>query len=116
MAIGPEPRTRMRWRSVLRGTGDLPDEVVEELERVVRPRPRLRVVLDAAGGHIEQADALHRAVVEVEARELDGAVIGLATDRRVGQRPLDREAVVLRGDRDPPRAQVLDRVVGAAVA
>ena len=30
--------------------------------------------------------------------------------------PRDREAVVLRGDRDPAGAQVLDRVVGAAVA
>src|SRR5919112_6031945 len=115
MTIGPEPSTRILWRSSRLGMRrlDLADELVEQPERVVRPRSRLRVVLHAAGGHVEQADALDRAVVEVHVREL-----GLA---EVGLQPLPgltahREAVVLRGDRDPARAQVLDRVVAATVA
>src|SRR3712207_6421366 len=103
MTIGPDPSTRMRWRSVLRGTGDLLHEVVEEVERVVGARACFGVVLHAAGGHVEQPDALDGSVVEVEARELDSAVVRVEPDRRVVQAPLDREAVVLRGDRDPPR-------------
>ena len=54
--------------------------------------------------------------------ELGGAEVGLPADRLVAlDRALaaagpDREAVVLGGDLDPPGRQVLDRVVGAAVA
>jgi hypothetical protein len=71
------------------------------------------VVLDAAGGHVEQPQPLDGAVVEVHVRELGLAEVGLQP--RAGLAP-DREAVVLRGDRDAVGAQVLDRVVGAAVA
>ena len=56
------------------------------------PGPGLGVVLDAAGGHVEQADALDRAVVEVHVGELGGAELGL--DDLAGL-PGDREAVVL---------------------
>src|SRR5687767_1552415 len=102
MTIGPEPSTRIRRRSsrlgMAGGLPDLGDEVVEEVQRVVRPGPRLRVVLDAPGGDVERPDALDGAVVEVEARELHGAVVGLTADRRVLQAALDGEAVVLRGD------------------
>ena len=54
--------------------------------------------------------------------ELGGAEVGLPAHRLVvlerarAVGPGDREAVVLRGDLDPPGRQVLDRVVGAAVA
>src|SRR3712207_3909849 len=98
MTIGPEPRTRIRWRSSLRGTGDLLHELVEEPERVVRTGSGFGVVLHAAGGDVEQPDALDRPVVEVEARELDVPEVGVDADRRLLEAPLDREAVVLRGD------------------
>src|SRR5688572_12646801 len=115
MTIGPEPSTRIFWMSSRLGTGGLEqrDELVEQSERVVRAGARLRVVLDAPGRDVEQADALDRAVVEVHVRQLAGAEVGL--DPLAGL-PAHREAVVLRGDRDPARPQVLDGVVGAAVA
>src|SRR3954452_20859297 len=114
MTIGPEPRTRILWRSSLRGMGrEQVDELVEEAEGVVGAGARLGVVLDAAGGDVEQADSLDRVVVEVHVGELRGAELGLDDlPRRSG----DREAVVLAGDRDPAGPEVLDRVVGAAVA
>src|SRR3954451_23400806 len=113
MTISPEPSTRILFRSSRLGTRDGPDELVEQMQRVVRPRPRLRVVLHAAGGHVEQADALDGAVVEVHVRELGLAEVRLKSRPRLA---LDREAVVLRRDRDAPVAQILDRVVRAAVA
>ena len=82
----------------------------------------LGVVLDGGAGDVAQDQALDRAVVEVQLRELGDAEVGLPADRlvaldpRLAARALDREAVVLGGDVDPPRLQVLDRVVGAAVA
>src|ERR671921_169878 len=112
MTIGPEPRTRILWMSSLRGTRDLPHELVEQVHRVVRPRPGLRVVLDAAGGHVEQPDALDRPVVEVHVRELRLPELRLQALPRLAA---DGEPVVLRGDGDAARAQVLDRVVGPAV-
>src|SRR4051794_5938718 len=113
MTIGPEPRTRILWRSSLRGMGEQLDELVEEAEGVIGAGARLGVVLDAAGGDVEQADSLDRVVVEVHLGELRGAEVGL--DDLAG-RSGDREAVVLARDRDPAGPQVLDRVVGAAVA
>src|SRR4051794_28687033 len=112
MTIGPLPSTRILWRSSLRGNEAL-QELVEEAEAVVRPRPRLGVVLHAAGRDVERPDALDRAVVEVDVGELDGADLRLDPLAGLAR---DREAVVLRGDGDPAGAQVLDRVVGAAVA
>src|SRR4051794_10752348 len=113
MTIGPEPRIRILWRSSRRGTGQLPDEVVEEADRVVRAGPGLGVVLDAAGRDVEQADALDRAVVEVDVRELGLAEVALQALTGLSTH---REPVVLRGDGDPSRAQVLHGVVGPAVA
>src|SRR5215211_3933565 len=102
MTIGPEPRTRILARSSRLGMGrEAVDELVEQAQRVVRAWPCLRVVLDAAGGDVEQPDTLDRPVVEVHVRELGGAERGL--DPLAGL-PLHREAVVLRRDRDPPRA------------
>src|SRR5213596_2840623 len=112
MTIGPEPSTRILCRSSLRGM-ERPDELVEQPEAVVRPRAGLGVVLHAARRHLERADALDRAVVEVDVGQLDRADRRLDALARLAR---DGEAVVLRRDRDPARAQVLDRVVGAAVA
>src|SRR5688500_11961232 len=105
MTIGPEPRTRILWRSSLLGMRGLEqgDELVEEPEGVVGAGTGLGVVLDAAGGDVEQADSLDRVVVEVHVGELGGAELGLDD---LARRARDREAVVLRGDRDPPGAQV----------
>src|SRR3954465_14250592 len=113
MTIGPEPSTRILLRSSRLGMGEAVDELVEQPERVVRAGTGLGVVLDAARRHVEQPDALHRAVVEVDVRQLRGARLGL--DPLPGLTP-EGEAVILRGDRDPARAQVLDGMVGAAVA
>src|SRR5690242_4227362 len=97
-------------------------EAVEEIAGVVRPRPGFGVVLDGAPRNVLEDQPLDRAVVEVEVGELGVAEVGLPTDRLVAidrpipARPEHREPVVLGGDVDPPRAQVLDRMVRAAVA
>ncbi len=116
MTIGPEPRTRILCRSSPTRHAarlDLADELVEQVHRVVRPRPGLGVVLHAARGDVEQPDALDRPVVEVHVRELRLPEVGL---QPLPGLAAHREAVVLRGDGDAARAQVLDRVVAAAVA
>src|SRR3954471_18827793 len=113
MTIGPEPSTRIFWRSSLRGMLELRHERVEQAERVVRARPGLRVVLDAGGGDVEQPEARDGPVVEVHVRQLGGAELGLQP--RAGLAG-DREAVVLGGDGDAPGREVLDWMVGAAVA
>ena len=97
-------------------------EAVEQVQAVVRARAGLGVVLDRPARHVEQLQSLDRAVVQVHVRELGLAEVGLPAHRLVG---VDRaraagaergEAVVLGGDLDAARLQVLDRVVGAAVA
>src|SRR3954454_6988780 len=123
MTIGPEPRMRIFSMSSLRGMRlDLLKEPVEEVEAVVRAGAGLRVVLDRAARHVEEGEALDRAVVEVDVRQLRGAEVRLpahrlvAGDRLLAARAEHGEPVVLRGDLDPPGLEVLDRVVGAAVA
>src|SRR6266571_586608 len=97
-------------------------EAIEQVAGVVRAGARLGVVLDGGSPNVLELEALDRAVVEVQVRELGGAEVGLPADRLVtldpglAMWPPDREAVVLRGDLDPPRGQILDRVVGATVA
>src|SRR6478672_10768620 len=113
MTIGPEPSTRILWRSFLRGTVELPQELVEQAERVVGAGSGLGVVLHAARRDVEQPDALDRAVVEVHVGQLGLPEIAL---QALAGLALDREAVVLGGDRDAAVAQVLDRMVAAAVA
>ena len=67
-------------------------------------------------------EALDGPVVEIEVGELGLAEVGLPADRFIpidlpgAIRPLDREAVILGGDVDPARLEVLDRVIRAAVA
>src|SRR4051794_31483857 len=98
------------------------EEAVEEMAGVVRAGAGLRVVLDGGAGDVAQDQALDRAVVEVQLRELGDAEVGVPADRlvaldlRLAAGADDGEAVVLGGDVDPPRLQVLDRVVGAAMA
>ena len=97
-------------------------EPLEQVAGVVRAGAGLGVVLDGGAGDVAQDQALDRAVVEVELGELGDAEVGLPADRlvaldpRLAARAGDGEAVVLGGDVDPARLQVLDRVVGAAVA
>ena len=64
------------------------------------------MVLHAEGGALRRGDALDGAVVEVDVGDLG---VGEAV-------VLDGEAVVLGGDLDAAGAQVLDRLVAAAVA
>src|SRR4051795_4928051 len=117
MTIGPEPSTRILWRSSLRGIGatsagrpdrvlrrtpgiapgEVGEELVEQPERVVRPRAGLRVVLHAAGGDVEQADALDRAVVEVHVGQLRLPEVRL---QPLAGLAAHGEPVVLRGDGD----------------
>src|SRR4029079_3220706 len=82
MTIGPEPRSRILWMSSRRGMAlcgrpDLVEEAVEEVERVVRPGPGLRVVLERPARHVGQREALDGAVVEVHVAELRRAEVGL---------------------------------------
>src|SRR5215212_8566011 len=115
MTIGPEPRMRMRWMSSRRGTETL-QELVEEVQGVVRTGPGLGVVLDGARRHVEQRQPLDGAVVEVHAAELRGPEVrlpahGLVDVDRVRSARADHgEPVVLRRDLDPARLDVLDRV------
>src|SRR5438309_2015661 len=120
MTIGPEPRMRILWMSLRRGNAV--QEAVEQVEAVVRTGPGLRVVLDGPTGHLEQLEALDRAVVEVDVRERGLPEVGLPAHRLVGvdrscaARSESREAVILGGDLDAPGLQVHDRVVGPTVA
>src|SRR3954468_22788520 len=89
MTIGPEPRMRILWRSsrlgmALGGRPDLVDEAVEEVQRVVRPGPGLRVVLDRPARHVEQREPLDRPVVEVDVAEARRAEVGLPDPRLRG--------------------------------
>ena len=47
------------------------------------PGPGLGVVLDGGAGHVEQAQPLDRAVVEVDVRELGLAEVRLPADRLI---------------------------------
>src|SRR5258707_2464969 len=68
MTIGPDPITRTDLRSSRRGMPTLHEgaELIEVVNRVVRARGGLGVVLDAEGGVVQQPDPFHDAVVEVD--------------------------------------------------
>ena len=53
-------------------------ELLEQVARVVRPGRGLRVVLHRERGHVQAAQPLERAVVQVPMGEPRGAVVGLA--------------------------------------
>src|SRR3954469_22361802 len=113
MTIGPEPSTRMRSMSSRRGKPL--QETVEEVEAVVRAGARLRVVLHGRARNVEEVQALHGAVVEVQQAQLGGAEVGLPADGLVGVdrllalRAEHREAVVLARDVDAAGLEVLAR-------
>src|SRR5690348_3585202 len=92
------------------------------MEGIMGPGSGFRVVLDSRGGDLAKRQALHGAVVEVDMGQFGRSVFGLPTNgfiRFDGRRSVwgkDRKAVVLAGDLDCGRDQVLDWVVGAVVA
>lgn len=110
--MGPEPMMSILCRSSRLGTGVTPlgqhvaDEITEEVEGIVRARRDLGVELHRVGGVAAVAEALEGAVVEV-----DEGRLGLLRDGP----QVHAEAVVLGGDDYVPVAQVLHRLVGAAV-
>src|SRR5207237_6301206 len=127
MTIGPEPITRTRLMSVRLGMyrGQLPassfqlpaggwwllrpsvhafDELLEQVIGVVRPGRRFRMVLHAEHRFRLVTQTLDGAVVQIDVR--DG-------DIRWQRLRVDREAVILRGDLDLARFQLLHRVVCA---
>src|ERR1043166_6571072 len=82
-------------------------EIAEQIERVMRSRRRLGVVRHGEHGLAAVAEAFERLVIEIDVRVLD-----VVLAERLG---IDGEAVVLRGDLDAARAQVLHRMIAAAV-
>src|SRR5262245_22835404 len=84
------------------------DELFKKIATILGPRAGLGMVLDGEDRQLAVADALHGAVVQVDVRDLDA--------RGLQPRGIDRVAVVLRGDVDPAGAQVLHRMVAAAVS
>src|ERR1700722_8002144 len=134
MMIGPEPMTTTDFRSArlpitlppaaVGSSGRLHEraELAEQAGGVMRAGRGLGVVLDGEGGPVEQPQALDDTVVEVDVGDLGGAERGVELDSagpvaagRAGRQG-HREAVVVAGDLDAAGAQVLDRLVHAAVA
>ena len=87
-------------------------ELVEEVLRVVRPGRRLGVVLHREGASVNEFDPFHHPVVGAGVAHLCGAERGVEALTRF---TFQREAVVLRGDGDPPGGVIDDRHVDAAV-
>src|ERR1700761_1176667 len=112
MTIGPEPIRRIFSMSSLRGKGKEP---VEEMARVVGTRPGLWVVLNGRSSDVSQDQSLHRSVVKIQLTQLRDPEVRLpahrlvAVDPRLAAGALDREAVVLGGDVDPPGLEGLGR-------
>src|SRR4051812_47196389 len=76
-------------------------EAVEQVADVVRPGARFRMALEAERGTVGAREALQAAVEERHVRRPE-----ILRQRR----RIDGEAVVLAGDRDEPRIEVLHRV------
>ena len=118
MMMGPEPMIRMRWRSLRRGISESCwpgvrhahqfDEVVEEIERIVRAGRGFGVVLHAERRVVAVTETFERLVVEVHVSEFD-----VEAFERIG---IDREAMIVRGDLDLLRELIEHRVVGAAMS
>ena len=83
------------------------DEALEQVVAVAGAGGGFGVVLDREGRPVLDPQALVGAVEQRDVADLDVLGQGLG---------VDHEAVVLAGDLDPAGGQVLDRVVGAAVA
>src|SRR6185437_10264270 len=107
-SLGSAPlRSGRRESSFLLALLDHLDEAVEEIVAVGRSRRGFRMVLHREGRLVGAAQALVGAVEQRDVGHLD--VLG----QRLGN---DAEAVVLRRDLDLAGGQVLDRLVGAAMA
>src|ERR1700756_4437101 len=129
--MGPAPMIRMLWMSVRLGTasasarlltaqvllGDLQlrleppqHQVIEALEeptQIVRTGARLRMALETENRPLREGEALQRTVEQRAVRRHDS----------LGQRALiDREAVVLTGDKHAPGLELLHRMVRAVMA
>src|SRR4051794_16234883 len=74
----------------------------------MRSRRRLGVVLDGEHGLALVPETFERLVVEVDVRVFD-----IVRVQRIG---IDCEAVILRRDLDASAAQILDRMIAAAVS
>src|SRR5581483_11656174 len=83
-------------------------EVIEEIERVVRPWCRLGVVLHGDHGLAPVPEAFQRLIIQIDVRVFD-----IVLAQRVG---IDGEAMILRGDLDAAAAQILDRMIAAAMS
>ena len=83
-------------------------EIFEQIVRVVWAGGGFGVVLDGEGRLVFAAESLVRVVVEVQVRQLDIFIF-----ERVG---VHAEAVVLAGDFDFSGLEILNGVVGSAVA
>jgi len=105
--IGPEPTIRMRWMSLRLGILlHQPDEIFEQIERIVRARSRFRMILHAEHGMISMTEAFESIVVQIGVCDFDFVKI-----QRVR---IDREAVVMRSDFHFACNAVQDRMVAAA--
>src|SRR6185437_9405146 len=83
------------------------DEPLEQMVAVGRTRARLGMVLHAEHGAAGAGEPLVAAVEQADMGHLDAG----------GQRlAVHREAMILAGDLDPPGGELLDRLVGAAMA
>src|SRR5947208_1523424 len=115
--MGPEPITIAVLTSWRLGTApppcrglrplELRHEILENVLVVPRPRVGLGVVLDGEDRHLPMGHPFHGAVVQVHVGDLEFRL-------RQGRR-IDGKAVVLRGDVDPAGAEVLHRLIPAAV-
>src|SRR5580658_5626496 len=112
MMIGPAPMIRIEAMSVRlampdRLLVDEPDEALEEIMAVLRSGRGFGVILDREDRLAGHAQALVAAVEErhMGRRDIGGQALGLYP-----------EAVILAGDLDLSGRQILDRMVGAAMA
>src|SRR5256714_13955087 len=116
--MGPEPITMAVLTSWRLGTApppyrglrplELRHEILENVLVVPRPRVGLGMVLDGEDRQLPMGHPFHRAVVQVHVSDLEFRL-------RQGRR-IDGKAVILRGDVDPPGAEVLHGLIPAAVS
>src|ERR1700735_1799024 len=76
----------------------------EQVARIMRPRRRLGMVLHGKKWHSRSLQSLYGVVVQIEMRKYRASL-----QRFV----VDREAMVLRGDLDAPRAKIHHRMIRA---
>src|SRR5216683_1727407 len=108
MTIGPAPIIKMLSISVRLGMlVHQRDKPFEEVMAVLRAGARLRMVLNRKHRLADDPQTLIGLVEKRQMRGLDSSGQALG---------LDDEAVILAGDLDRSGQQILDRVIGAAMA